>query len=189
MDNRTAVEKRHITPKTLVVYIICALVLVFYLCVLFAPRDVCLEYEMYYVEKTLDDWPGYGGLKYELGNPVYFGSDRKNANSLRRGKGWSTREKEYCWTVANEANVYFCIDPEISGSIQLNILVGEKDCAQYDLVVNGRLIKGSLVDAYTTVTAEIPADAVGDDGLICVTIRSNDPGGLQVMEMSLTEVV
>ena len=55
--------------KNALLYIVCAVLVVFYLIVLwlgFNP-DVCLEYKMYYLTNELSDWPGYGKLPYELG--------------------------------------------------------------------------------------------------------------------------
>lgn len=47
-----------------------------------SPHDACLEYQKYYVENVLEDWPGYGGLDYEIGDVKYFATDHEKMRSI-----------------------------------------------------------------------------------------------------------
>ena len=51
-------------------YLVCFILIAAYLCVLFAPLDVCIEYKLYYIDKALVEWPGYGGLHCEFGDEI-----------------------------------------------------------------------------------------------------------------------
>lgn len=93
--------------KVLPYYLIGIGLIIFYLFVLYKgiAIDSCREYKLYYVDKLLEDWPGYGGLEYELGTPVDF--DLGSASPVRRrGKGWGPLETEGCW-IEDEAVLYF----------------------------------------------------------------------------------
>lgn len=93
--------------KVLPYYLIGIGLIIFYLFVLYKgiAIDSCREYKLYYVDKLLEDWPGYGGLEYELGTPVDF--DLGSGSPVRqRGKGWGTLETEGCW-IEDEAILYF----------------------------------------------------------------------------------
>lgn len=77
--------------------------------------NVCREYKMYYIDETLVDWPGYGGLKYKLGEKMYFGSDYSDVIK-NCGAGWGAVEAGARWTDGNEAKLYF----DVSGIIEEN---------------------------------------------------------------------
>lgn len=89
--------------KNVLLYIVCAVLVVFYLIVLwlgFNP-DVCLEYKMYYLTNELSDWPGYGKLPYELGTVEYCtgywdkDGDKYTHNLCKRkGQGWEKYQNE-----------------------------------------------------------------------------------------------
>ena len=51
----------------ILLYIICAVLVVFYIMVLWWGKNpkVGIEYRMYYLTHELTDWPGYGNLKYK----------------------------------------------------------------------------------------------------------------------------
>lgn len=74
--------------------------------------DVCAEYRLYYIDKDLQDWPGYGGLQYRLGTPVVFRSTAED-RTKRRGNSWNSFEEDGCWTYGDHSALYFSgISPE-----------------------------------------------------------------------------
>lgn len=99
-----------------ILYIICAVLVVFYLAVLwlgFNP-DVCLEYKMYYLTNELSDWPGYGKLPYELGTVEYCtGYWDKDGNKYthnickRKGQGWEKYQNEGSCNRGETAYIYY----------------------------------------------------------------------------------
>lgn len=102
--------------KNVILYIVCAILVVFYLAVLwlgFNP-DVCLEYRMYYITNELSDWPGYGRLPYELGTVEYCtGYWDKNGNKYttnickRKGQGWEKYQNEGSCNAGDTAFIYY----------------------------------------------------------------------------------
>lgn len=64
------------------------------------------EYDLYYLSKDLQDWPGYGGLEYTLGKPESFA--RYDDNRIRRrGNSWNSFEDDGCWTYGDTASVLY----------------------------------------------------------------------------------
>ena len=198
------VSKKINIRSLIAVYVFCAILIAFYFCVLVAPRDVCLEYEMYYVDKILTDWPGYGGLRYTIGTPVYFGSENMDEGSRRKGSGWSRRENGYSWTEGEKSDVYFHVDGDIPEMMEITVKIGDVICDSYDLAVNGAVLKSGLSGSHTTVSALVTRDLLNGEKMICVTIYASSPKrpcdiggsaadgrllGLQVTEMSISEVV
>ena len=102
--------------KNIILYIICAALVIFYLAVLwlgFNP-DVCLEYRMYYLTNELSDWPGYGKLPYELGTVEYCtGYWDKDGNKYthnvckRKGRGWEKYQNEGSRNAVDTASIYY----------------------------------------------------------------------------------
>ncbi len=102
--------------KNVILYIVCAVFVVFYLAVLwlgFNP-DVCLEYRMYYLTNELSDWPGYGKLPYELGTVEYCtGYWDKDGNKYthnvckRKGQGWEKYQNEGSCNRDETAYIYY----------------------------------------------------------------------------------
>ncbi len=67
---------------------------------------VCAEYRLYYIERELQDWPGYGGLQYRLGTPVVFRSTEED-RTRRCGNSWNSFEEDGCWTYGGHSALYF----------------------------------------------------------------------------------
>ena len=54
---------------------------------------VSKEYELYYIKKQLKDWPGYGGLRYNLGEQLFFGTQANGMQKItNRDPGWYYKE-------------------------------------------------------------------------------------------------
>ena len=191
-------KKKSLFLKLIPIYVLCVLILFSYLFILFLRPDVCIEYKMYYIDKVLEDWPGYGGLGYDLGDTVFFGENQANQLSERRGSGWAPREDAYCFTDGKEASVYFVIEKQ--ASLDLTLSVKEIVCASYSVYANGTLIGEDLTHKNTSFTLKIPKDAI-KEGLLEVTFKINEPSrlsegyktgktglfGIQVESATLTE--
>lgn len=83
---------------------------IFYIWVLLAgiKPEVPLEYKMYYIDHTLMNWPGYGGLCYEPGEKLSFRMIPKDPDRVRRrGQGWGELTSEGCGWAQAKADLYF----------------------------------------------------------------------------------
>ena len=77
-------------------YIISVLLVLSYLYILWQgmhPENISKEYRMYYIEHTLKDWPGNGGLHYTYGTIEYF--DMEQEPQIKRSVGgWAEPDEE-----------------------------------------------------------------------------------------------
>lgn len=127
----------------IIVYMICTLLVVFYLAVLwlgFNP-DVCLEYRMYYLTNELSDWPGYGKLPYDMGTVEYCtGYWDKNGNKYttnickRKGQGWEKYQNEGSCNKGDMSYIYYL--PKSDGeniifAFEINHFEGEEPVKVY----------------------------------------------------------
>lgn len=180
--------------KKALIYAMCAVLLLFYVAVLLAPRNVCSEYELYYVSGELSEWPQYGGLDYELGEKLSFGSEDKSFSSKRKGKGWSNREEGFSWTDGKRADILFRFEYE--GNMTAIINVGDRLCDSYDVLVNGNVVLEASQVSNGTLTVDIPNVSADENGLVYVTFVIHSPRrpgnngdmrrlGIQLKEMTL----
>ncbi|MDR3562974.1 MAG: hypothetical protein P4N59_16285 [Negativicutes bacterium] len=73
--------------------------------------NVCLEYRLYYLERKLTDWPGYGGLKYRFGEVLSYGTrESEGKRAKNRGLGWAVAEEWGAWTLGENADLYFTLN-------------------------------------------------------------------------------
>lgn len=126
-------------------YLICVLLIVFYLFTLSLSffSNVPVEYKLYYVDKSLSNWPGYGGLSYDLGKRISFYGDSTNNY---RGLGWSNQEKWGTWTDGSESTMYLDIKQHITSDLTLKFYA--HSCVQprnIKIVANGQNIAKVLV--------------------------------------------
>lgn len=132
-----------------ILYIVCAVLVVFYLAVLwfgFNP-NVCLEYKMYYLTNELSDWPGYGKLTYEMGTVEYCtGRWDKEGNIYthnickRKGQGWEKYQNEGSCNKGDTSYIYYL--PKSDGenttfAFEINRFEGEEAVKVY---ANDKLI-------------------------------------------------
>ena len=95
-------------------YIISVLFVLSYLYILWQgmhPENISKEYRMYYIEHTLKDWPGNGGLHYTYGTIEYF--DMEQEPQIKRSVGgWAEPDEEEPgrWTVGENAGLLYDID-------------------------------------------------------------------------------
>lgn len=147
--------------------------------------QVPMEYKMYYMDRTLVDWPGYGGLAYKPGTELNFCYLKNDENQVkRRGTGWQKLETEGCGFADPNAYVYF----------------SELQPKDYELLVEISELEGTLTafannieleplvsveeDIYCTVISE---DCISD-GKITLMFQLDDvPQECKVQKMILQE--
>ena len=97
-------------------YTACAVLVVFYILVLWWGKNpkVGTEYRMYYLTHELTDWPGYGNLKYTFGTKEICtehkdrnGKEQSNVCS-RKGQGWQ-KTKRYEGTKNTDKDSYLSL--------------------------------------------------------------------------------
>ncbi len=80
--------------------------------------NVCPEYKLYYLDKKLIDWPGYGGLSYNLGEKIFFKTDDNGMQKVPfRGQGWSGIESWGTWTIGHNADLFFALEDDIDSDL------------------------------------------------------------------------
>lgn len=188
-------EKIYMHRKRIAAYAVCVLLLAFYIIVLLSPRDVCHEYELYYVSGELTEWPYYGGLKYSLGERIYFGSGEIPLSSRRLGTGFGGRENGYSWTEGECANILF--DFEYDGDMIAVISVGEMLCESYDIRVNGETVVENCTFSDGDLSVDIPRRLIRDGEVTYFSFIIHSPRyggetdrrllGIQVREMTIIE--
>lgn len=193
-------KSKKVFLKLIPIYVICALILFSYFFILFLKPNVCLEYKMYYIDDTLSDWPGYGGLSYNLGDTVFFGENKADKLSKRRGDGWAPREETFCFTDGKEATVYFVIENKTP--LDVTIAVKEIACSSYSVYANGTLIADGLTHQNTSFTLNIPGELLTNE-LLELTFKLEAPTrpsgeyklgrtgllGVQVESIKITESI
>ena len=100
---------KKINCSLIIVYIVAISLIISYFYILYhglRPKEASLDYQKYYVEDVLQDWPGYGGLDYKIGDVEYFSCNYDENIMDTRGIGWGQLESEGCWTVGEEAYFY-----------------------------------------------------------------------------------
>ena len=118
-------------------YIFCIVLISIYFVILFLPPNVCLEYKMYYIDKTLTEWPGYGGLHCEFGQKVLM-SKQGNKKDCHAGVGWGNREDAFRWSVGNTSKLYFTT--EYQGEMLIVFEIGELLCSKFNVFINDELV-------------------------------------------------
>jgi hypothetical protein len=105
--------------KKYIYYFISICLIFWYITVLYwslYPK-VGLEYKMYYLEKTLSDWPGYSGLRYNLGDVLFFGNKPNVAKLAKnRGKGWCDSTEWGNWINGKTAELFFILNNSLKTS-------------------------------------------------------------------------
>lgn len=140
-----------------------------------SPHDACLEYQKYYVENVLEDWPGYGGLDYEIGDVKYFATDHEKNEINTRGAGWGQLESEGCWTVGEEAYFYENIinaEENEKYVVELEIYQTLADKAQ--VIVNGTEIGEIKSNENGVVSFEIPDNLI-KNGFTSFELKIDNP--------------
>lgn len=174
-------------------YLLCAGLMAFYLFTLYSAfrPAVCEEYQLYYIDKELQDWPGYGGLSYLPGTPLYFDSLHPRKERARRlGKGWNSPEENGTWTYGDRAVLFFTDLPV--NSMNLDLLVTDlREGASGTVYFDGSSI--GKIDAAGNLSFPLSVKA-DSDSLSVIEIKVENFGaigedsrnqGIKIMEVQL----
>ncbi len=164
-------------------YMLMGLLCAWYLVVIywsFNP-NVGLEYRLYYIEKELSDWPGYGGLSYKWSEKLYFGTETDSYTKLKnRGKGWEPASTDGAWAVGEEFDLIFVLQDEVpSEGVILQFEAAAYDSQRLDLYINNRFageveIVGGDYYLYEVLLTE---DVLGGEELMVVRFVNRIPPG------------
>ena len=165
--------------KTISMYVISLILIVFYIGILIKGinTDANTEYKLYYVERVLQDWPGYGGLKYDLGVPIGFGIQEENVVK-RRGKGWGNLEENACWTIGSNASLYFSEIPSgepLMLSIELESMVPNVIAHIYANDSEVGIITGEIDSERMEYKILIPSDIVSASKELILEFKIDNP--------------
>ena len=166
-----------------IIYLISIILILSYIGILYLAKNpsVCIEYKLYYIDKTLNDWPGYGGLSYKLGDNVNFGMDSdKDASQKRKGAGWIDLGENGLWTNEYESILFFDLG-NINQDIKLNLSVGTvltnevHTNSDVGIYANGNLVSEFKPEGdHYNFECVIPGEYIAD-GLIELKFSNSNP--------------
>ena len=113
---------------------------IFTLSLKFFPK-VPIEYELYYLDNKLQDWPGYNKINVKINEKTKFYGEDIGKN---KGVGWSYPEEWGTWTDGQEATLYYGTKnlKNINGNLKFSIKInGEYPYDQLDIFINDNKIK------------------------------------------------
>jgi len=122
-------------------YFICFSLVSIYFFILFLPPSVCIEYKLYYIDRTLTEWPGYGGLHCDFGQKVSMSLQQNGKTDRHAGLGWGNREDNFRWSVGNTSILYFTT--EYNNDMLIIFEVGGVVCSHFNVFINNELVGSS----------------------------------------------
>jgi hypothetical protein len=137
------------------------------------------EYRLYYIERSLTDWPGYGGLDYQLGQRLYFGSAVEEGRRVKhRGRGWVFDRLEHgSWTVGNYSELLFFLDNIASvDELKLSFLASSWKVQKVDVSINGNIAEMVVIDPteYREYEVLLKLEDPEPDGLVVIGFHNRD---------------
>ncbi len=157
-------KKNKVNWSLIVTYIIALSLIVSYVFILnhgLKPKEACLEYKKYYVDNVLEDWPGYGGLDYEIGDIRYFASNHEEHLMNTRGIGWGQLESQGCWTVGDESYFYEnIVNADENADYVMELEIYQLLAEDVHVLINGTEIGEINSDDQKTVTFDIPENLI-----------------------------
>lgn len=174
--------------KKRLIYFFCAGLLIGYVAVAgiaFMP-NVSPAYEGYYIDETMDEWPGVNGFEYQLGDRIYFGSADQPAGALDatgRLSGWYGIERWGRWVAGERGSVYMRLQPPVEHRLTLSVAargVSENRTRSVSVLVNGERV-GTItatVGETSTYHVQIPAAVAQNtstDHLLEITFVVQNP--------------
>lgn len=154
-------------------YLVCFISIAAYLCVLFAPLDVCIEYKLYYIDKALVEWPGYGGLHCEFGDEISMSASPNDKTDRHAGHGWSNREAGFRWSEGEQAHLYFTTP--YKDKMLIAIKMGELLCTGFDLYINDERAGCSADVKNGILLCEFLGESAYEDNLFDVRFDIHNP--------------
>ena len=94
--------------KKVLLYLLSSILFIGYIVILVLSMkpNVSWEYELYYITKEIDIWPGLHGFNYELGTKIETVLENED-NCKRFEKGWGPFERNGLWSDGLESKIYF----------------------------------------------------------------------------------
>lgn len=182
-------KKDRTIPKVFpwICYILSAALILFYLLVLWKARtpDVNWAYQLYYIDKEIDIWPGIDGFDYTLGEVIQMEQEQKRCES-----GWGEIEAGGRWTQAGEAAIYFDKLPDKKLKLEL---VYSKPAGNTEIVIsaNGQTI---WQEVKNTAVKEEKIQMVIDRGIVLdgrlklsIICTSSRQAGILIKEVQIDE--
>ncbi|MGN0318091.1 MAG: hypothetical protein ACI4E1_09200 [Lachnospira sp.] len=185
MGDKENVNKKDRLYLKLLIYMVCAVMIVAYLMILYLSikPKVPVEYRMYYITHELKSWPGYGKLSYRSGTTEYCTENKDDNNQLfehnvcrRYGDGWKLygRNKNGVHMEKDTAKLYYLsdgIDGNVCVKFQINDYTGNDEVYVYiNDVCIGSFNKSGL---YTFSGKEV---SIKDGELFSVGFEKNNSG-------------
>ncbi|MEF3304482.1 hypothetical protein [Paenibacillus sp. GYB003] len=162
-------------------YSAACLLCIWYVTVLYLSQrpNVSTEYYMHYIAKTLVDWPGNGGLQYQIGTKLFMGS-RATTNEItpakNRGRGWLAQEYDGQWA-DNDAQLFFIIN-QSAFTHDLRLVVDatiKGTTRKVNVLINGMMV-GQINSngSKNTYEINIPYTVINKFPIVCVEFKIND---------------
>lgn len=146
--------------------------------------NVCEEYQMFYIDITLKDWPGLGGLAYEPGTKLVFKNDDNLPNRVKnRGKGWDELEEDGCRNAAGQAELYFRGLPDNNYILSLEFTEIK---SKIDVFMNGKFIGQISEQDKMKHALNLPNELI-KDGKIDIIFEA-ETGNFKMKSVSINRV-
>ena len=169
-------------------YIISVLLVLSYLYILWQgmhPENISKEYRMYYIEHTLKDWPGNGGLHYTYGTIEYF--DMEQEPQIKRSVGGWTDPNETepgRWTVGETAGLLYEVDNS-DGPLTMTVATAEvMPGVKVELTANGEVIGSFEPEVDSEYSFEISSLSAGE---LLLEFHIENPVSPKELGLSLNE--
>lgn len=173
MEKETNKKKCINTFISISLYILSALFVIGYFVILalsMKPR-VSWEYELYYISKETDVWPGMNGYDYYLGTKINTNLENIDGSKML-GKGFTKYEDNGCWSFGEVSKIYFKNIPKNDLIFEMNLskclLSQNVELYFNDVYIN--TISADELSKTMKITGEVKSDYINDDKLV-VTLK------------------
>ena len=180
--------------KKMLLYILSGILFIGYLVILGISMkpNVSWEYELYYISKEIDIWPGIHGFDYKLGTIIETKLGNEE-NCKRFEKGWGPFDTNGLWSDGEESKIYFNNLPD--KNIVFEMSLGNLKIDRWiDIYLNDEQasrINASELKSNMKIVQQIKAQDI-KNGRLIVTLKydsdeENFSGGIMCREIKLYE--
>ncbi len=131
---------------------------------------VPIEYKMYYIDHSLQNWPGYDGLSYHLDTKINFSGSDINKYT---GRGWSRQEDWGTWTDESDSDIYINISNQITSDLTFQFCA--LSCMKprsIKISANGKEVSEAVISVNDTVAkVNLPKDIFQNSNLLKLTFH------------------
>lgn len=154
-------------------YILSALLVISYFVILalsIKPK-VSWEYELYYISKETDVWPGENGYDYYIGTKINTTIENVDG-SKRLGKGFAEYEELGCWSSGDVSKIYFKNIPknDLIFEMALSKCLLSKNIELYFNDIYIDTISAEELSKTMKIMGEVKTDFINDERLV-VTLK------------------